>query len=59
MRSLNCHSLHLVAAVPFEGVVDGLVECGGLDAVDVVLVVFLLLLPLVFFSNNFIGKLFV
>lgn len=30
MRSLNCHSLHLLAAVPFEGVVDDLVECGGL-----------------------------
>ena len=32
---------------------------GTVDAVDVVLAVFLLLLPLVFFSNNFIGKLFV
>ena len=30
MRSLHCHSLHLLAAVPCEGVVDGLVECGGL-----------------------------
>lgn len=59
MRSLNCHSLHLLAAVPCEGVVDGLVECGGLWMLWMLFFQFYLLLPLVFFSNSFIGKLFV
>lgn len=60
MRSLNCHSLHLLAAVPFEGGCRRFSRVRGtVDAVDVVLAVFLLLLPLVFFSNNFIGILFV